>query len=221
MQFILTAGWEDGVAALTERLIKELSRGKQVLWLVSGGSNIPASAEIMKHIPADLSQKLTVMPIDERYGPPGHADSNWAQLIQAGFDGQQAKLVPVLRQGQSFEQAVKDYQSLIQKAFADNEIIIGQVGIGQDGHIVGILPDSPAIDATGLVYGYKWSPYQRLTMTFEAFRKLTVAYVFTFGAAKLPTLTALRDQALPLKDQPAQILKELPEAYVYNDQVGD
>ena len=33
---------------------------------------------------------------DERYGPVGHPDSNWSQLLQKGFDLPQAKLVPVL-----------------------------------------------------------------------------------------------------------------------------
>jgi hypothetical protein len=27
--------------------------------------------------------------------------------------------------------------------------------------------------------------------------------------------------SLPYREQPAQLLKELPEAYIYNDQIGD
>jgi hypothetical protein len=34
-------------------------------------------------------------------------------------------------------------------------------------------------------------------------------------------LQALHDKKLPLTEQPAQILNELPEAYLYSDQVGE
>ena len=46
------------------------------------------------------------------------------------------------------------------------------------------------------------------------------AYVFAFGADKKPALENLLTN-IDLIVQPAQILKSLPEAYVYNDQVGD
>ncbi len=60
MKYILTAGWDDGVADLTERLVKELAGRKRVLWLVSGGSNIPASVQIMDNISGSLSEHLSV-----------------------------------------------------------------------------------------------------------------------------------------------------------------
>ncbi len=61
----------------------------------------------------------------------------------------------------------------------------------------------------------------RLTLTFSALRQLTAAYVFAFGKPKQKTLMSLQKEALPLEQQPAQILNELPEAYLYSDQVGE
>ena len=81
MNFVMTTGWEDGIADLTEKLIKALSEGKSVLWLVSGGSNIKASVQIIDSISMDLRTNLSVMLADERYGPLGHTDSNWEQLL--------------------------------------------------------------------------------------------------------------------------------------------
>jgi hypothetical protein len=46
------------------------------------------------------------------------------------------------------------------------------------------------------------------------------AYVFTFGEAKRPQLEILLNSDVPLSHQPAQLLKQLPEAYVYNDQIA-
>lgn len=222
MKYILTAGWEDGVADLTERLVRELAAGKRVLWLTSGGSNIPASAQVMDSISADHSRSLSVSLADERYGEPGHQESNWAQLMQAGFSAKQATMLPVLRTGVGFEQTIADYNQLIEKAFTDNDVVIAQLGIGQDGHIAGILPNSPAAgEETALVAGYQDPPLSRLTLTFPALRRMSAAYVFAFGKPKQKALMSLHSQSLTLQQQPAQILNELTEAYMYSDQVGE
>lgn len=222
MKYILTAGWEDGTADLTERLVRELAGGKRVLWLTSGGSNIPASVQIMDNISATLSANLSVSLADERYGEPGHADSNWTQLMQAGFAGKAATLLPVLRPERSFQQSTQDYKELIEQAFTDNDVIIAQLGIGPDGHIAGILPESDAAkETTALVAGYQDPPLTRLTLTFPGLRRITAAYAFAFGKPKQKALMALQTASLPLAQQPSQILNELNEAYMYSDQVGE
>jgi hypothetical protein len=48
---------------------------------------------------------------------------------------------------------------------------------------------------------------------------VTVAYLLAYGEDKRPALENLKTE-LPPNQQPAQILKDIAEAYVYNDQVG-
>jgi 6-phosphogluconolactonase/glucosamine-6-phosphate isomerase/deaminase len=219
MKFIRTEGWDEAIADFTDRLLAELSAGKKVLWLTSGGSNIKASVEIMSKVPEPLTANLSVMPSDERFGPPGHADSNWQKLLAAGFDGKQAKLLPVLKIGQNFESAQADYASMAEAAFAANEFVICQLGIGSDGHTLGILLNSPAVEAKGWIAAFEGPDFQRLTLTFEAFAKVNAVYAFMFGEDKLTALTNLKDKNLPLAEQPAQFLKQMSEVYIYNDQV--
>jgi 6-phosphogluconolactonase/glucosamine-6-phosphate isomerase/deaminase len=221
MKYILTAGWDDGVAALIERLVRELAGGKRVLWLLSGGSNIPTSVQVMDNISDEQSKGLSISLIDERYGEPGHPDSNWAQLLEAGFDGKQATLLPVLADDLDFQAAAKRYGEMIEKAFGDNDAVIAQLGIGPDGHVAGILPGSPAAEATGPVAAYEAPPLKRLTLTVPMLERLSAAYVFAFGRPKLQALQTLQNEDLDPKEQPAQILKRLKEAYVYSDQVGE
>lgn len=222
MRYILTDGWEEGIADLTQALVDNLTSGKKVLWLVSGGSNIEASVKIMNNIPDDLGSNLSVTLIDERFGALGHADSNWAQLMAAGFDGKQANLLPVLADDLSFEATAARFEELIQSAYCSNDVIVAQIGIGGDGHVSGILPDSPAADVEDkLTTFYESQPYRRLTTTFPALRKINVAYAFAFGDGKKEPLSRLLNEDLPLRQQPAQILKEIEEAYVYNDQLGE
>lgn len=222
MRFILTAGWEDGIADLTQCIARRLSDNKKVLWLVSGGSNIPASVEVMHNVPADLSQNLTVSLIDERYGEESHADSNWAKLMAAGFDIKQGKLLPVLQKGLSFEKTLERFEAIISDGRSSSQTIVAQLGIGEDGHIAGILPDSPAaLEKTDLVSGYQSQPFLRLTATFAALKQVDIAYAFAFGSNKHSALSDLQTKKIPPIKQPAQILKQVPKVCIYSDQVGD
>jgi 6-phosphogluconolactonase/glucosamine-6-phosphate isomerase/deaminase len=221
MKYIRTAGWDDGVADLTERLVRELAQGRQVLWLASGGSNIPVSVQIMDNISPQLRQNLSISLVDERYGEVGHKESNWTQLMEAGFSSDHAALLPVLQAGLDFEKTITYYNDMITQAFAAHDVVIAQLGIGSDGHIAGILPGSPAAAETEtLVSGYQSTPYQRLTLTFPGLRRISTSYTFAFGNTKHQALMMLKNRSVPPRQQPAQILKQLPEAYVYSDQFG-
>ena len=60
--------------------------------------------------------------------------------------------------------------------------------------------------------------FKRLTITPTLFiKKLTVAYAMAFGETKKKAITDLVDSDLLLDQEPAQLLKSLPEAYLYSD----
>lgn len=221
MRFVRTEGWDKGTQALAKRLQTELKKNVPVLWLVCGGSNIPASVEVMKTLPDDATQNLAIMLTDERYGEVGHIHSNAKQLMDKGFASKQAIFVPALVPGHSLQETKIRYEEAVRRAFAHAKVIIAQFGIGADGHIAGILPHSPAAASTDWVAAYETDEHTRITLTFEALRHITAAYAFVFGEEKKPALLQLRDEALDLADEPSQILKELSEAYVYNDQLSD
>ncbi len=221
MKFVHASDRHPAIATLQSRLEQELTAGKRVLWLVSGGSNISASVQVMHDLEATITSRLTIMPVDERYGLVGHPDSNLGQLLAAGFDVKQARLIAVLRPDTSFEATADLFDNLARQAFSDNEIVIAQLGMGADGHIAGILPNSPAVASPEFVAAYASQPYQRLTLTDHALKRVSAAYVLAFGEDKQVALERLTTKLVPYADQPAQILKELPEAYVFSDQVAD
>jgi 6-phosphogluconolactonase/glucosamine-6-phosphate isomerase/deaminase len=221
MEFIKTAGWQRGIKDLTARLTKELKGGKKVLWLIGGGSNIQASVEVMSKLPEELTKNLSIFMTDERYGEVGHVHSNSRQLTEAGLEPKDAVFVHMLQPGFSLDETQERYGKALEAAVEHADIVIAQSGIGPDGHIAGILPHTSAAKASGWVTGYEASPYTRMTMTFDALRRIDAAYYMAFGDDKKEALQRLRDEEVSLDDQPAQILKEIPEAYVYNDQIGD
>src|SRR6185503_424745 len=84
------------VEFIVERIANNLHAGKEVLWLVCGGSATAVAIAVSKQLHGKDLRLLTVSLTDERYGAPGHPDSNWQQLLDGGFDLPGASLVPVL-----------------------------------------------------------------------------------------------------------------------------
>jgi 6-phosphogluconolactonase/glucosamine-6-phosphate isomerase/deaminase len=211
------------VQTIAERIASELAIGRRVLWLVSGGSNVALEVQIMQQLRASSADKLdhlAVLPMDERYGPQGHSDSNTQQLREAGFDPGKATWIDVLLHDTSFDQTVDFYNELAARALASASSVIGQFGLGNDGHTAGILPGSPAADAdNATVAGYEWDDYTRMTLTPRALLNTTVGFVPAYGESKKTALQRLQKNKATLSGLPAKLLYDIPEAYVYNDHI--
>jgi 6-phosphogluconolactonase/glucosamine-6-phosphate isomerase/deaminase len=221
MHFKQSDTWQSGADELRSRLTEHLGAGRSVLWALSGGTNIAISAAVLEGIPEALTHRLTICLVDERYGEPGHPDSNWQQLIASGIDFKQATVFDVLTPRADHATTIKRYDDRTREALAGHDVVVVQLGIGDDGHTAGILPGSPAAhDVDAWVTGFENEPYTRITWTFRALLAADEAYVFAFGENKHEALQQLATLDLPLFDQPAQIFKQLPNITVYNDRIG-
>jgi 6-phosphogluconolactonase/glucosamine-6-phosphate isomerase/deaminase len=160
---------------------------------------------------------LTVTLTDERYSSINHPDSNWRHLKEGGFDFDAVTAIPVLI-GKSFEETTKMYGVNLRDAWSNNDVVIGQFGIGEDGHIAGVLPRTVGVRSPGTVVSYEAGKFRRLTMTLATIAKLDYAYVFAYGESKKEAVNNLKEE-LTLEAQPAQILKKVKKVVVYSDQV--
>lgn len=216
-----------GIEAMATRISDALNAGRKVLWLVCGGSNISVAAKAMERIRVrtvgENISLLTVGLTDERYGSVGHKDSNWQQLVDANVNLAKVSLMPVLI-GKSLEATVdefaKNLDAKIRSLHANGGLVIAMFGMGADGHTSGILPNTEAAESEELVSGYKSGPYIRITTTFKAIEQFDVAYAFVFSSGNTTKEIAMKrliHEDLDLEEQPAQILKKLPEANLYTD----
>lgn len=218
MQFLKAA--PDSVADHVYKSISLMLKDKRrVVWVVSGGSTIPIAVDILGQLQADPAnlEYLAVMQIDERFGPVGHTDSNWAQLIKAGFSDKAATFLPIL-QNKDLEATRSDYERILKKVFMEADYKIGLFGIGADGHTAGILPNTQgASEKADLVVAYEGPDYTRITISAKAIVQLDTVVAYATGRAKEKALRTLQQQNLAYLDQPAQILKAVKDSYIYND----
>ncbi len=210
---------EPVIEYLTKVISENLAEDRKVLWLVPGGSAMKVAVEVAKRLPKENLKNLIVTLTDERYGPVGHADSNWPQLEQAGFKLEEANRQPVLT-GKNLEETAKDYAKILEGDLKIADFSIALAGMGPDGHIFGIKPHSPSVDGKELVVGYKWDDYVRLTPTFEFLQKLDEVVIYAVGEEKWPQIDAL-DKNLSDNEQPAQMLKRLKKVILFNDYKGE
>lgn len=203
---------------LEETIRRRLEDSESVLWLVSGGSTIAVAVEAARHLRDVDDGTLTIMLADERYGPVGHPDSNWQQLIEAGFELPHAQFLPTLS-AHDLNETMSDYQTHLSDQYLLSSFKIGLFGMGADGHTAGILPRSEAVGSNELVSGYEgpdMTRMTRITMTPLAIKQLDEAVLVAFGEAKWPQLAKLASKLSEI-EQPVQALKYATSLRIYSD----
>jgi 6-phosphogluconolactonase/glucosamine-6-phosphate isomerase/deaminase len=220
MYFIKTDQAGIGELDLADQIKRELLSGKKVLWIISGGSNIPRTVSILQILNQISLDNLTIMLGDERYGEIGHQDSNAHQLDLDGFDPMGARFIPVLI-NESLSNTLESFKKTFEDEVKESDFIIAQLGMGADGHISGILPGSEAVSSKEYAVSYAADDFTRISLTKKALLQVDTVFVFATGKDKLEALTNLQTRDLSPEIQPAQILKAIKHVYIYNDQVGD
>lgn len=222
INYIKTSTPDVGIEEQSKKIASLLTDQKRVLWLICGGSNLPIAVEVMNLIRQNVSllvlEKLTIMQTDERYGPVGHTDSNWQQLLDLNFNMTGLKVHPILR-NHSLVKTVEEFSDEINTNFNKADVILAQFGMGADGHIAGILPHSLGASCNSPACGYEGEPFVRISLSFPSLEKVHIAFAYVFGESKKRAVDDLVSKDLTLDDEPAQILKKLPEVHFYSDLV--
>lgn len=209
--------------AVTGAIAAALRRHNRVLWLVSGGSLVPLQvtiADTLRRKVPRLLHRLAIFVVDERYGAPGHEDSNTAKMRAAGFAPGNAAWVDILAANLPLEATLDRYQTLTKKAFAAADYVIATCGLGADGHTAGILAGSPCLqesDTDADVISYTTPEHIRLTLTPHQIKKCDTVYICTYGPAKRVAIERLHAHKETPLELPAAFYWDMPDVTVYND----
>lgn len=205
---------------IAEAIVRQLDRGKHILWFVTGGSSIAVAIETAKVLSKYQSkysyQNLVIMLTDERYGPLEHPDSNWWQLKEGGFDLKGAKLIPILT-GDNRINTTRKFNLALEEELCKAEYKIGLFGVGADGHTAGILPKSEAVNSSKWSIAYDTEKFERITITPKTIVRLDEAVAFIQGEEKWKIVEDLEKRNLNISEQPAQILKKVPLLTIFTN----
>ena len=206
---------------VADSIRRELLAGHKVLWLLSGGSSLTiatlAAAELRD---LDL-QRLFVTMSDERYGLTGHADENWQQLLDSGFELPGAQLYRPLT-GDTLDDTVAHFNRWLDETHTDVDYTIGIFGIGPDGHTAGIKPHSPAILSQHMAEAYEAEDFTRVTITPHLIMECDEVVIQASGDDKESVLRQWLTTDMPVGEQPAQALKAVANATLYTtNNLGD
>jgi len=219
MTFRTTTDLDEVAIFIASSVVKQLEAGKKVLLFLTGGSSVVVGVKIADILreskDTNLLANLTVTLTDERYGPIDHFNSNFFQLTEQGFSLPQAKIIPILVD-EDRNITVEKFNANLNEEFIRAEYKIGLFGVGVDGHTSGILPETSAVNAKDLAFGYDTATFSRITITFNAIEKLDEVVVSAQGKDKWKVLEELKTD-IELTRQPAQILKRVPVLTIFSD----
>lgn len=187
--------------------------------LVSGGRSPVAFLEQLSRQPLDWRQ-VTVSPVDERWVPPGHPDSNEG-LLRCHLLRQAAapaRLVGLYQPGLTPEAAAaRASQQLAGLPWPVDALVLG---MGEDGHTASLFPGSPLL-ARGLspdcpecclVMQAPVAPHVRLSLTWPLLASARLQCLAIQGPRKLETLRQAL-QADPLQSPVRAFLQYPLEIY--------
>lgn len=200
------------------RINRQQTAGKSVLLLVSGGSGLDVAMDVVRRLQTAVGA-VHIGLVDERYGPVGHADSNWQQLIDRGLETIGLVLHPVLVGDENIGTAAERYNREIETLVDSVDCTIGIFGIGVDGHTAGLLPQSPIIDSPLLIDQYQAKDFARISLTARGIQRLDLAVIYAIGQGKWPALSRL-DTAGSAAELPERIFNTRNNVILYTDYKG-
>ncbi len=219
IQFIKDQNFINGANELANLLNSKLSHGP-VLWIVSGGSNILIEKYILDQIENKNLANLEVILGDERFVSSKDPNSNYLQLISIGFKNKRLNFEPILR-NQNLEDTKKYYLNQLLNKLNKNPVIIGQFGIGADGHTLGILPFSTAISSKDKVLYIEGKDFMRLSLSLDFIKKsINYGYLFCFGKDKQKILQILKSGNGSQLKYPSLIFRQIKSIKLYNEYIG-
>ena len=217
VKFLKISSDQEVVSTISGLLNEQLEANKKTLWIVAGGSFIPIAVKIRNAlIKTDL---LSVTMSDERYGPVGHADSNWQQLLNAGFNTKNINYYEILK-GDNISETTNNFENFLENIFKTNGSHIGTLGMGADGHTAGILPNSELFSSQKLASHYTALDFERITITPKCISALGMAFVYAVGSNKHQAIENF-SKTLEIEQQPVQIIKLVENAVFINDYKGE
>jgi 6-phosphogluconolactonase len=179
-------------SCLSNLIINEINKSKKNSFTIglSGGSTPKITYSLLKNDIQDLS-KIIFWTVDERWVPRDDEYSN-QKMLNSFFADSTAKILEVEYSGLSAERDASKYASKLENNITNFDTVI--LGVGEDGHIASLFPDTVAVNDTDNFYVSnevnilsKW----RVTATFKLLKEVDNVYLLVTGNNKKEILKSV------------------------------
>ncbi|MAW26981.1 MAG: 6-phosphogluconolactonase [Candidatus Actinomarina sp.] len=179
-------------SCLSNLIINEINKSKKNSFTIglSGGSTPKITYSLLKNDIQDLS-KIIFWTVDERWVPRDDEYSN-QKMLNSFFADSTAKILEVEYSGLSAEKDANKYASKLENNITNFDTVI--LGVGEDGHIASLFPDTVAVNDTENFYVSnevnilsKW----RVTATFKLLKEVDNVYLLVTGNNKKEILKSI------------------------------
>ena len=179
-------------SCLSNLIINEINKSKKNSFTIglSGGSTPKITYSLLKNDIQDLS-KIIFWTVDERWVPRDDEYSN-QKMLNSFFADSTAKILEVEYSGLSAERDANKYASILENNITNFDTVI--LGVGEDGHIASLFPDTVAVSDTENFYVSnevnilsKW----RVTATFKLLKEVDNVYLLVTGNNKKEILKSI------------------------------
>ena len=179
-------------SCLSNLIINEINKSKKNSFTIglSGGSTPKITYSLLKNDIQDLS-KIIFWTVDERWVPRDDEFSN-QKMLNSFFADSAAKILEVEYSGLSAERDANKYASKLENNITNFDTVI--LGVGEDGHIASLFPDTVAVNDTENFYVSnevnilsKW----RVTATFKLLKEVDNVYLLVTGNNKKEILKSI------------------------------
>jgi len=205
---LITSYMQQTAKQIQQQLDKILQKSPATVMLTGGRSAAQLYTEWQKHPSFKNLTNTTFYFGDERCVPPDHPESNYSMVMQTLFkDGlpNNCKIHRMQAEQQDLNKAAKAYERLL-----PNSIDILLLGIGEDGHIASLFPNSPQLQEQKRrclpITGPK-PPYKRLTVTPPVIKSAKITYILAEGSAKKQIIEQAKQNSADINRLPAQMTK--------------
>jgi 6-phosphogluconolactonase len=203
-------------SCLSNLIINDINKSKNKSFSIglSGGNTPKITYSLLRSDIKDLSE-IIFWTVDERWVSKDSDDSN-QKLVNSYFSESDARILEVEYSALSAEKDAKNYSDKIKQVITIFNTVI--LGVGEDGHIASLFPETEAINNTDDFYVSnevdiltKW----RVTATFTLLNEVKNVYLLVTGNNKKEILTTIMNEG----NTPAnKLINERSETILITDQ---
>ena len=203
-------------SCLSNLLIAEINNSKEDNFSIglSGGNTPKITYSLLRNDIKDFS-RIIFWTVDERWVPQDNESSN-QKLVNSIFSDSGAKILEVDYSGISADEDAKKYSAKITNNINTFDTVI--LGVGEDGHIASLFPESDAINDSDNIYVSnevnvlsKW----RVTATFKLLQEVKNVYLLVTGYNKKEVLQTIMNNG----DTSAnKLINERNQTFLVTDQ---